>query len=169
MTSMSYFTAVLASDGDGWRSVDLDVEDAVDVEELADEVRAAVDGSGDAPGPLLVVLEREDDWFALVRVDGEEPRAFVSDLAAATSSHYGELLSVTADSPAPQPAPQEDEEEDSAARVAAPTWAGDADLLSDLDLPGSELADTAESRDPASALVAVGEKVGFVDLLEALR
>ncbi|PWJ52706.1 putative tRNA adenosine deaminase-associated protein [Quadrisphaera granulorum] len=166
---MSYFTAVLTSDGDGWHSVDLDVEDAVDVEELADEVRAAIDDSGETPGPVLVVLEREDEWFALVRVDGEEPRAFVSDLPAASSSHYGELLSVTADSPAPQPAPQEDEEEDSAARVAAPTWAGDADLLADLGLAGGELADTAESRDPAGALVAVGEKIGFVDLLEALR
>lgn len=167
---MSYFTAVLASDGEGWRPVDLEVEEVTDVEELADEVRSAVDGSDlDGAGPLLVVIEREDDWFALVRVDGEEPRAFVSDLGAATASRYADLLSVTADAPAPQPAPQDDEEEDSAARVAAPTWAGDAELLADLELPGSELTETAESRDPAGALVAVGERLGFVDLLEALR
>jgi putative tRNA adenosine deaminase-associated protein len=162
---MAYFTAVLTASGGTWRPVDVDLDDAVDVDELAEEVRAAAPGEG----AVLVVLEREDEWFALLRVDGDgEARTFVSDLPAAQASRYAELLAPAAESPAPVPAPGEDGE-DGAAAVAAPTWAGDTDLLIDLGIPGEELTATAESHDPAGALVQVGERCGFVDLLEALR
>lgn len=91
---MSYFTAVIARNGADWRTVDVDVEDAESLDELAELLRAARRG-----GPVLAVLEREDDWFALVRVDGDddEARSFVSDLAAAERSHFAELLAPVGD------------------------------------------------------------------------
>jgi putative tRNA adenosine deaminase-associated protein len=77
-------------------------------------------------------------------------------------------LASAADAPAPQPPPGE-EGEDAAAAVAAPTWAGDTALLADLGLPAEELTATAEGFDPAGALVEVGERCGFANLLEAVR
>lgn len=161
---MAYFSAVLAAERGTWRSVDVDVEDAEDLDDLAEEVR---DAAG-SDGAVLVVLEREDEWFALVRVDGREPRVFVSDLPAVLSSRYGVLLGSAADAPAPAP-PRGEDGEDSAAAVAAPTWAGDTALLADLGLTVEELTAAAEGFDPAGALVEVGERCGFANLLEAVR
>ncbi len=90
---MSYFTAVLARSGSQWRAVDADVEDAESLDELAEVLRGVSRG-----GPVLAVIEREDDWFALVRVDDDEdPRAFVSDMPATERSQFAGLLSPVGD------------------------------------------------------------------------
>ena len=91
---MSFFTAVMASDGSSWRARDVDVEDCADLDDLSDLMRAAAVEDG----PVLCVIEREDGWFALVRVDGEDdPRLFVSDLASALRGHYEPVLASAAD------------------------------------------------------------------------
>jgi putative tRNA adenosine deaminase-associated protein len=91
---VSYFTAVIAGDGRSWRARDVDVEDAGSLDDLADTLR----GAAHADGPVLAVIEREDEWFALVRVDGQDdPRVFVSDMAAATRSPFADLLAPAAD------------------------------------------------------------------------
>jgi putative tRNA adenosine deaminase-associated protein len=91
---VSYFTAVIAGDGRSWRARDVDVEDAGSLDDLADTLRGAAHGDG----PVLAVIEREDEWFALVRVDGlDDPRVFVSDMAAATRSPFADLLAPAAD------------------------------------------------------------------------
>ena len=90
---VSYFTAVLAKSDAGWRAVGVDIEDAESIEELAESLRAVSRG-----GPVLAVLEREDAWFAMVRVDGDEDaRSFVSDLAATERSQYAALLAPVGD------------------------------------------------------------------------
>ena len=94
MTAVSFFTAVMASDGSSWRARDVDVEDCTDLDDLADLMRAAAVEDG----PVLCVIEREDGWFAVVRVDGEDdPRLFVSDLASALRGHYEPVLGSAAD------------------------------------------------------------------------
>ena len=41
---------------------------------------------GEADEPVLPFVEREDAWWAVVRVDGDEdPRVFVSDVAGAAA------------------------------------------------------------------------------------
>ena len=98
---MSFFTAVMASDGSSWRARDVDVEDCADLDDLADLMRAAALGED----PVLCVIEREDGWFALVRVDGEDdPRVFVSDYAAARAGHSEPVLSSAGDVDAEVPA-----------------------------------------------------------------
>jgi putative tRNA adenosine deaminase-associated protein len=94
MSAVSFFTAVMASDGSSWRSRDVDVEDCSDLDDLSDLLRGAAVGEH----PVLCVIEREDGWFALVRVDGEDdPRLFVSDFAAAVRGHYEPVLAPAAD------------------------------------------------------------------------
>jgi putative tRNA adenosine deaminase-associated protein len=97
--AVSYFTAVLARHGRGWRVLDLDVDDAEDLDGLADLVRGSLPGAG----PGLAIIEREDSWFALVRVDDDgEPRPFVSDLRESLRSRYAVVLESAADVDIPQ-------------------------------------------------------------------
>jgi putative tRNA adenosine deaminase-associated protein len=142
--AVSYFTAVIASDGAGWRTRDVDVEDAASLDDLADTLRAV--GRGNQP--VLAVIEHEDEWFALVRVDGdEEPRVFVSDLPAASRGAFAELLAPAAEVDSPGAARLSavavaDDEEDDAA-------AGDIDEapVDDDSDPGMDLEEDEEEVD----------------------
>ncbi|WP_167585350.1 tRNA adenosine deaminase-associated protein [Kineococcus rubinsiae] len=182
---MAYFTAVLSYD-DGWHPVDVDLETS-SPDELADVLRGVVDDDS----PVLAVLEREDEWFAFVRTDGAvDVRVFVSDAVAAAESRYAELFAELPPPAGTRPRPVEggaaetdddgDEEGEETEEVtpAAPVpgvvldelWAGDADLLSDLGAPPDLLVRLAVSgEDPSAATVAVGEVLGFADVLESLR
>jgi putative tRNA adenosine deaminase-associated protein len=139
---VSYFTAVIATDAWGWRARDVSVDDAETLEDLADRLRAAAV----ADAPVLAILEREDDWFALVRVDGDdEPRVFVSDLDAATRGHFGPLLSTAAElsgDAQEQDGYRPDDEDEQSGRSPAPSAAGSA---------------------PAGAAAGVGVQVGERD------
>ncbi len=100
---MSYFTAVITRTDGAWRSHDVDLEDVTDLDDLADVLRGTVSDGGTA----LAVLEHEDEWFAVVRVDGDDVaaaegvdddvRLFVSDLPASQRSHYADLLAPAAE------------------------------------------------------------------------
>jgi len=117
MSAVSFFTAVMASDGSAWRSRDVDVEDCSDLDDLSDLLRGAAVGEH----PVLCVIEREDGWFALVRVDGEDdPRLFVSDLAAAVRGHYEPVLSPAADVDADLPGVHAPERSAAADPTSAP-------------------------------------------------
>ncbi len=88
---MSYFTAVMARKGPTWSVHDLDLDSAADLGELTAELRVA----SESEEPVLLLVEREDAWWAVVRVDGEEdPRIFVSDVAGVAASRYAEMLDV---------------------------------------------------------------------------
>jgi putative tRNA adenosine deaminase-associated protein len=234
---VSYFTAVIGRAGSSWRVLDVDLEDVDSLDELTQLLRSA-SRSGE---PVVAVVEREDEWFAFVRVDDEEEcRAFVSDLGAAESSHYGELLAPIGDVELPQYAElratsaaaaagtddEGDPRDEDVLEVAAvadplaagattepthgglgahavdgmavddlddgdllvhdsdsdlaeaavdpdlpPPWAGDPGLLEDFGIDAVELVGlvTESQDDPASAVADIGERCGFVDLLDALR
>jgi putative tRNA adenosine deaminase-associated protein len=127
--------------------------------------------------PVLAVIEHEDEWFGLVRVDGdEEPRLFVSDLGAAGISPYGPLLAPAADVDSAEDLDvaddeSEDDEEDEDDEPKIAVWAGETDLLEDLGVSGRTLRKLVEENgdDPGAVLAEVGEIVGFVELLDALR
>ncbi|WP_337062422.1 tRNA adenosine deaminase-associated protein [Kineococcus sp. G2] len=174
---MAYFTAVLTPDGDGWRSVDVDLE-AGSPEELGDVLRGAV---GD-DAVVLAVLEREDEWFAFVRTDGDDTRVFVSDAVAAADSSYAELfaeLPPATEVPPPGGGAADDEDDEDGpgapGTAAVPgageaVWAGDPDLLADLGCPATTITRLAVSGpDPSAATVEVGEVLGFAEVLESLR
>jgi putative tRNA adenosine deaminase-associated protein len=171
---VAYFTAVVARAGRAWRARDVELDEVGSLDGLADTLRAvAVDDE-----PVIAVLEHEDEWFALVRVDGDdEPRLFVSDLPSASQTAFADLLAPAAeidvaddDADPAEEADDEDEDEPEPLGSGA-AWAGDVDILEDLGVPGSALRRLVEEHeeDPAAVIADVGERVGFAELLEALR
>ncbi|WP_030762802.1 hypothetical protein [Streptomyces sp. NRRL F-2664] len=84
-----YFAALLARTEDGWEASDMELDDVESLSDLIDLARsAAVDED-----TVVALIEQEDAWFGVVRVDGEEdPRYFVSNAAAAARSSYGSML-----------------------------------------------------------------------------
>jgi putative tRNA adenosine deaminase-associated protein len=150
---VSYFTAVIARDGDKWRAHDVEVEGFGDIGELADEMRLIENEEE----PVLVLVEREDAWWAVVRVDADEdPRVFMSDVAGASRSPYTELL-----------APAETEADPD---LAEGPCGGDFDVLVDLGTSADQLRDMCEdSIVPMDALAKVAEGAGFAELLDSLR
>jgi putative tRNA adenosine deaminase-associated protein len=150
---VAYFTAVLLRDGDKWFARDVDLDDVADLGDLADRLRLIEAGDE----PVLVLIEREDAWWAVVRVDGDEdPRVFVSDVSAAETSTYGRFLENVM-SPA-----------DGGASEG--TCGGDFDLLADLGTSTDSLAEICEDDlVPMDALAVVAEAAGFAELLDSLR
>ena len=132
---MSYFSAVICRSGSGWRALDVDLEDLESLDEVGDHLRAVANG-----GPVLAVLEREDEWFALIRVDDDdEPRVFVSDLDATQRGHYAEMLAPVGD--------VELEEYAELRNPSGPTSA-DSDLGDDTTDDAADVAEDDGERDP---------------------
>ena len=151
---MSYFTAVLARDSDKWFPRDVDLEGLESLDDLADALRAREVGDAE---PVLAFIEREDSWWAVVRVDGDEdPRVFVSDVVGAAASTYSELLEIIA----------ADEE----AGGLPGGCGGDIDLLADLGSSPEELQEMCDDEMlPMDALAAIAEAGGFAEVLDSLR
>ncbi|MET7270820.1 hypothetical protein ABZS59_06370 [Streptomyces flaveolus] len=178
-----YFTALLARTEDGWEASDTELDD---VETLSDLTDLAREASPDED-TVLVLIEQEDAWFGVVRVDGEEdPRIYVSDAAAAARSSYGEILLTdellgrdpgddVADLDAldldgtedgePDDADDGDDDEADAGESSVPHGpVGDAGLLDDLGVSEKELR--ALSGD---AVGEIAEVLGASEMLEAVR
>ncbi|WSQ15585.1 hypothetical protein OG604_22580 [Streptomyces sp. NBC_01231] len=84
-----YFAALLARTEDGWKASDTELDDVETLSDLAELAREA----SPEDDTVLVLIEQEDAWFGVVRIDGEDdPRIYVSDAAAAARSSYGEIL-----------------------------------------------------------------------------
>jgi putative tRNA adenosine deaminase-associated protein len=150
---VSYFTAVLAREGPKWVVHDLDVDGEADLAELTSDLRAV----SDTDEPVLLLVEREDAWWAVVRVDGEEdPRVFVSDVAGTAVSPYAEMLAVIDEDADEEPAPG--------------TCGGDLDVLADLGTSTDDLQEMCDEQLlPMDALAAVAERAGFAEVLDSLR
>jgi putative tRNA adenosine deaminase-associated protein len=186
---VSYFTAVIAHAGSAWRAKDVEVDEAGSMDDLVDGLRSVT-----SDGPVLVVVEHEDEWFALIRVDGDDdPRIFVSNAATALRGPYAELLSsagemgldgvddqgdaelgrtfenfVDEEAPVAQEDLDTDLDDD---RPGGPVWGGDPEIVEDLGMSSQRLRDLVEknSDDPGAVLGEVGDVAGFSELLEALR
>ncbi|MFJ6561799.1 hypothetical protein ACIQMV_18405 [Streptomyces sp. NPDC091412] len=177
-----YFAALLARTEDGWEASDTELDD---VETLADLADLAREASAD-DDTVLVLIEQEDAWFGVVRVDGEDdPRIYVSDAAAAARSSYGEILltdellgrepgddgpdldSLDLDGTEDgEPASTEDDEEESSSTEAIThSPLGDGEILGDLGVGAKEL----RILDPEDALNAIAEALGASEVLETVR
>lgn len=166
---MPYFAAALVHRDGSWSGHEVDLDDVADLEEVADLLR---DLSGDGAGPAVLLLEADEEYVGLVRVDGgagslSEPRVFLSDRRAVLTSDKARLL--WEDDDEPEVDLDVDDEEESSRPVVEP--AGDPDLLADLGLPADALLQLCaeEGLLPGDVLSAVCERAGCLDALEALR
>jgi len=157
---VGYFAAAVVRSSGAWSARDLDLDEVEDLEELVDTMR---DLDGD--GPALLLLEADDEWLGVVRVDGDaDPRVFLSDRRAVEVSELAALLWEVE----PEP-PVEEDEEEGPRPVAEPV--GDPGLLADLGTPADDLLALCahEGFLPGDVLSAVGERAGFLEVLDDLR
>ncbi|WP_416978090.1 hypothetical protein [Streptomyces sp. T028] len=173
-----YFAALLARTEDGWEASDTELDDVETLSDLADLAREA---SPDED-TVLVLIEQEDSWFGVVRIDGEEdPRIYVSDAAAAARSSYGELL-LTDELLGRDPGDDDDldsldldgtedgEDEDDEGGASGSAEAvphgpvGDAGILDDLGVSEKELKALSED-----ALSEIADALGASEVLETVR
>lgn len=162
---MSYFAAALARTPAGWTAEELDLDGLTDVDAVADRVR---DVDGEAETALLFV-EEDDEYVAILRVDADDLRVFVSDSQAAESYPVAGIFAGAVEE---EPAPSDldaDEEEDEDPPDSEPV--GDADLLADLGTPRRDLIAlvTHERTLPSDVISEVCERAGCLDELETLR
>ncbi|MFI9809818.1 hypothetical protein ACIHEJ_36780 [Streptomyces sp. NPDC052301] len=177
-----YFAALLARTEDGWEASDTELDDVETLSDLADLAREA----SPEEDTVLVLIEQEDAWFGVVRVDGEDdPRIYVSDAAAAQRSAYGELLltdellgrepgaddgpdldSLDLDGTEDGESEDDDEDEGGAAADAVPhSPVGDGAILDDLGISEKEL----RILDADEALSSIAEALGASEVLETVR
>ncbi|MFD9725737.1 MULTISPECIES: hypothetical protein [unclassified Streptomyces] len=181
-----YFAALLARTEDGWEASDMELDDVESLSDLIDLARsAAVDDD-----TVVALIEQEDAWFGVVRVDGEEdPRYFVSNAAAAARSSYGSMLTKellgndeeddeldeldldgTEDGEEDSVSAYADEdadEDEAGGSGAEPVPAGplgDPRLLDDLGVTNKQLMTL-----DGDALSEIAESLGATEVLEAVR
>ena len=161
---MSYFAAALARTPAGWTAEELDLDGLTDVDAVADRVR---DVDGEAETALLFV-EEDDEYVAILRVDADDLRVFVSDSQAAESYPVAGIFAGAVEEE-PPPSDLDDEEEDEDPPDSEPV--GDADLLADLGTPRRDLIAlvTHERTLPSDVISEVCERAGCLDELETLR
>ncbi|GLW68844.1 hypothetical protein Kpho02_11430 [Kitasatospora phosalacinea] len=188
---MAYFAAVLARTGAGWDVSETELDDVETLADLTDLAREAAEDED----TVLVFIEQEDAWFAVLRIDGEDdPRIFVSDAAAAARSSYGAVLTdelIEQDGEADfddldglvaglddededavaEAADDEDDEEPAVGRGANPIGPiGDAELLTEFGMTAADLLELAgEGAVPGDALGEIAEALGCGEVLEAVR
>lgn len=164
---MTYFAAALARTADGWTGRELDLRDVEDLESLAEELRDLVEEQ-DA-GPALLLLEEDDEYVGVVRVDAgalDEPRVFLSDRRAVQASDVAAMLWEEAE----DDTDLDDDDEDEGTRpVAEPV--GDPALLADLGTSSVVLLELCaeEGLLPADVLTGIAERAGFLEVLDSLR
>jgi putative tRNA adenosine deaminase-associated protein len=173
---VAYFSVVLSRTEDGWETSDIELDEVDSLADLADAMRET-SGDYEADGPCLLLLEQEDMWFAVVRVDGDEdPRVFISDRSAIEHSAYAEMLleGVSAgDEPiAAVDAEIEDDEEDEPDEAELDDGpVGDFDILADQGTSAAVLLELCSGDGvlPSEALTSLAERAGAAGALETVR
>lgn len=162
---MTYFAALVTRADGAWDAREVDVGELADPEAVADLLRDAA-----KPGePAVLLVEREDEWFALARCVDDELEVFVSDVYGAAHSSLGDVLVPTGDGDVPDDEPRGEGEDGASVSVAVP--GGDGDLLADLGVDEAALLEICDDEHllPGDALSAVAERAGFADVYDGLR
>jgi putative tRNA adenosine deaminase-associated protein len=170
---VSYFAAVLARHSTEWSADEIDLKAVEDLDGVLDEMRSVAEDAE----TLLLFVEEDDEWFAVVRVDEDgDPRVFLSDGRAMESSQlgalFGEAAAVAALDDDDEDGDEDDgdDDDDEATQVAGDP-VGDADVLSDLGTPAARLLALCaeEGQLPADVMSVLCETAGCLEALDALR
>ncbi|MEU8584229.1 tRNA adenosine deaminase-associated protein [Streptomyces sp. L500] len=175
-----YFAAMLARTEDGWEASDTELDNVETLSDIADLARESAINED----TVLVLIEQEDAWFGVVRVDGEDdPRVYLSNAAVANRSSYGAMLveelvgreddedveldalDLDGTEDGEPDIEEEDESDDGAAASVAPNGPlGDTRLLEDLGVDEKVLLAL-----DGDALTSIADVLGCTEILEAVR
>jgi putative tRNA adenosine deaminase-associated protein len=173
---VSHFAALAAKTHDGWHSSEVELDGLADIDEVADVMRdASVDD-----GPVLLFVEQDDEWFAIVRVDGVgEPRTFISDARVVPGSPLAALVfeEVPEDVVEDVDVSLDDDDDDDVEEAEEPAARPDAeprgvsDVLVDLGISASQLLAMCaeEGMLPADVITAICERLGCAEEIEVYR
>lgn len=168
---MSYFAVAFAQAGSSWTAAELDLDDVEDLDGLVELAATETDGAI----PAFVAVEENDEWLALLRLDGDaDARVFLSDTRVLTTSTVAGLFAdaLEGDGSGADDADDDDtDDEESTAGVIDAEPAGDAGLLADLGLPASQLLKlcAAEGALPSDITAAICEQIGCGEACDAVR
>lgn len=160
---MPYFAAALVQGPDGWTAREVEMDNVEDLDTLVESLRDSADG-----GTALFFLEEDDEYLAIVRVDGDgDPRTFISDDRAVGTSALAALI--MEDVTAPEEAEGDDDDEESTRPDAE--IAGDADIVASYGISAERLLEicSTEGMLPGDIVTAICEKAGCVDVLDEIR
>jgi putative tRNA adenosine deaminase-associated protein len=164
-TLVPYFAAALVQSPDGWSGSEVDMENVEDLDTLVETLRDLAPPSG---GSVLFFLEEDDEYLAIVRVDGDaDPRTFISDdRAVGTSS----LAALVMEDVAPPEEAEAEEDDDEGTRPDAEV-AGDVEVVASFGVPADRLVAlcATEGMLPADIVTAICEKAGCADVLDEVR
>lgn len=164
---MSYFAAAFARSGGEWLASEIDLDDVETVEGVVDAVQQVETDDG-----IVLVFVEEENWFGVIRVEGDdEPRVYVSEAAEAMQSLVGEavLSQLVEDYRLSEGSDDEDEEDEPVVLPAEPI--GEFGILDDLGIQPDDLNRLAEAigTSPAAAVSFLADRLGFAEVLEAVR
>jgi putative tRNA adenosine deaminase-associated protein len=149
-----YFSVAFARNRDaGWIGTETDLVEVAGVDDITDILReTAVETAGDT---VVLLIEQEDEWFAVVRLDdADDPRVFLSDPRATQTSDLAHMLH---------------EQIGEIDEVPTGDPVGDPGLLSDLGIEAARLTRLGERTLPGDALSVIAERVGFAEDYDRLR
>lgn len=160
---MSTFAAVFAPNGKSWRGTEVEIDDVDIIDDVTDLM---IDFAFELGSELaLLLVEVDDEWFALVRAEeNAEPRVYLSDARAVHEHAVASLLSEVGGLAVPQPS-------ESAGARPDPFPDGDGRLLTDFGVTEDELHSLAGGGGilPSDVLAVVAERAGFSELLDGMR
>ncbi len=150
---MPYFSVAFARSDAGWIGTETDLAEVAGVDDITDIMReTAVETAGDT---VVLLIEEEDEWFAVVRLDdGGDPRVFLSDPRATLTSDLARMLH---------------EQIGDVDEVPTDDPVGDSGLLADLGTEAPRLTELGERRFPGDALSVIAERAGFAEDYDRLR
>jgi len=177
-----HFAALVAKDDDAWTTSEIELEELADIDEVADVMRDA----SIHDGPVLLFVEQNDEWFAIMRVDGSgEPRTFISDARVVPGNELAatifeempddvvslEIPDVEDFESDDEDATAEEPEEEKPALRADAEPRGATDVLADFGIGSAQLLAmcAAEGMLPADVIAAVCERLGCAEDIEVYR
>ncbi|MGI5493021.1 tRNA adenosine deaminase-associated protein [Microtetraspora malaysiensis] len=152
------FSAAFVKIDGGWNGAEVDLSSAEIADDLGDAVQEVLGLDGDEL--VLLCVEVEDEWFAIVRYENDHDlRVFLSDAQAGQGDPLAEIFTDLAG------VAVDKESSDLGVRPA-----GDFDLLADLGVSSEELLELSmEEGLPADVLSVIAERLSFADELDRLR
>ncbi|WP_046468706.1 tRNA adenosine deaminase-associated protein [Allosalinactinospora lopnorensis] len=165
---MSIFAVVFFRSADTWVGIEVDLTESESIDDVADLMRdvAGTHGADASEGTMLLLIEADDEWFGVVRVDDHaDPQVFLSDARVVREHPLAALLLESGEIEPPE------QQEEGTGQKPYPDPGGTAELLSDIGTSEQDLLSLtlSEGTLPGDVLSIIAARAGFADYLDSLR